>query len=186
MLYAVIFYFSPASVSPLSGDQRLYMLSGIVVATFLIPALFIYMLYQFKAIDNLQLDNQEERTLPLLVTTVVYGSFTYFFALQLTSLTAIYVILGSITVAVGLVMLINLFWKISAHSVGISGVVGSLIGINQKFGGGELFYPILVSIPVAGLLMSARLALNAHSPAQILAGCLLGLSISLGTVYWFF
>jgi membrane-associated phospholipid phosphatase len=65
-------------------------------------------------------------------------------------------------------------------------VVGSLIGINQKFGGGELFYPILVFIPVAGLLMSARLALNAHSPTQILAGCLLGLSISLGTVYWFF
>lgn len=184
MLYAVLFYFSPAAVSPLSGPLRLYVLGGIAIATFLIPALFIYILYQFEAITSLQLDNQRDRTLPLLVTTVVYGAFTYFFATQLGSITAVYLILGSITVAVGLVTLINLFWKISAHSVGISGVVGSLIGIHFKFAESELFYPILVSIPVAGLLMSARLALNAHTPLQILAGCTLGLCISLGAVYW--
>jgi len=184
VLYAVLFYFSPASVSPLSGTLRLYVLGGIAIATFLIPALFIYILYQFEAITSLQLDNRHDRTLPLLVTTIVYGAFTYFFATKLGSITSVYLILGSITVAVGLVTLINLFWKISAHSVGISGVVGSLIGIYFKFADSELFYPILVSIPVAGLLMSARLALNAHNPLQILTGCALGLSISLGAVYW--
>jgi hypothetical protein len=183
LLYAVIFYFSPAVVSPISGNLRLYMLAGIVVATLLIPALFIYILYQYDVVRDLHLDEQYERTLPFIVTTVIYGVFTYYFSLKLSELTAIYLILASITVVVALVTIIHLFWKISAHSVAISGVVGSLIGIQEKFAGSELFYPILVSILVAGLLMSARLSLNAHSPAQVLVGCLLGLLVGLGTVH---
>jgi hypothetical protein len=183
LLYAVIFYFSPAVVSPISGNLRLYMLAGIVVATLLIPVLFIYILYQYDVVRDLHLDEQYERTLPFIVTTVIYGVFTYYFSLKLSELTAIYLILASITVVVALVTIIHLFWKISAHSVAISGVVGSLIGIQEKFAGSELFYPILVSILVAGLLMSARLSLNAHSPAQVLVGCLLGLLVGLGTVH---
>jgi hypothetical protein len=185
MLYAVIFYFSPTAVGPLNGNIRLYMLAGIVISTFFIPVLFIYILYQFKAIESLQMENQRDRTLPFTLTTIIYGTFTYFFFWRLNSLTSIYLILGSITLAVGLVTIINLFWKISAHSVGISGLIGSLIGIHYKFADSELFYPILVFILIAGSLMSARLSVNAHNPSQILAGCALGLSISLGAVYWF-
>ncbi len=185
MLYAVIFYFSPTAVGPINGNIRLYMLAGIIIATFFIPVLFIYILYQFEAIGSLHMEEQKDRTLPFILTTLIYGTFTYFFFWRLSSLTSIYLILGSITVAVGLVTLINLFWKISAHSVGISGLVGSLIGIHYKFADSELFYPILVFILIAGLLMSARLSVNAHNPAQILAGCTLGLSVSLGSVYWF-
>ncbi|MBC7921397.1 MAG: hypothetical protein H7Z75_09950 [Ferruginibacter sp.] len=184
MLYAVIFYFSPVAVGPLNNQFRLLMLAGIVITTFLIPALFIYILYQAEAVGDLRLEDQRERTLPFLVTTVVYGTFTYFFYWKLDQLATISLVLGSITVAVALVTLINLFWKISAHSVGISGVVGSLVGIHYKFADTDLFYPILLAIVLAGWLMSARLSLNAHHPSQVLAGCLLGLGISFGTVWW--
>jgi len=207
ILYAVIFYFSPAVVSPISGNLRLYLLAGIAIATLFIPMLFIYILQQYEIGRDLHLVNGPERDqgnpgslepvsvdgeqalpgyngiLPFIVTTVVYGTFTYFFSLKLNELAVIYLILGSMTVVVALITIINLFWKISAHSVGISAVVGSLIGIQEKFAGSELFYPILVSILAAGLLMSARLSLNSHSPAQVLAGCLLGLLVSLGAVH---
>ncbi len=163
------------------------MLLGILIATFLVPALFIYILYQVEGsgVGSLALEEQRERTLPYVVTTVVYAAFTYFFSWRLSELSTIYLILGSITVAVALVTIINLFWKISAHSVGISGMAGSLIGIHYKYAESQLFYPILLSIVIAGMLMTARLSLNAHTPLQVMAGCLLGLFVSFGTVYWF-
>ena len=76
----------------------------------------------------------------------------------------------------------SLYWKISAHAAGISGTLGALIGIVIKFGSYELFYPIIAVILIGGLLIAARLHLNAHTPAQVIAGSFLGLIISLSVI----
>jgi membrane-associated phospholipid phosphatase len=95
------------------------------------------------------------------------------------------IVLASISLSLALVTLISVFWKISAHSVGISGIAGFLFGFYYKYADQQLFYPILAIILIAGLLMSARLALNAHNPMQIFVGALLGWSISFGAIYVF-
>jgi membrane-associated phospholipid phosphatase len=94
------------------------------------------------------------------------------------------VVLSSITFSIAIVTLITVFWKISAHSVGICGVIGFMFGFYQKYADPLLFYPILAIILLAGILMSARLYLNAHTPAQVFAGGLLGLTISFTTIYF--
>jgi len=49
-----------------------------------------------------------------------------------------------------------------------------------------LLIPLLLIVLISGLLLSARLYLNAHTPAQIIAGLACGLTISSLTVYFFF
>jgi membrane-associated phospholipid phosphatase len=59
------------------------------------------------------------------------------------------------------------------------------LGIAIKLAMPSLFYPVLVAILIAGFLMSARLHLNAHTPAQIIVGTILGFIVSLSVVIFF-
>jgi hypothetical protein len=95
-------------------------------------------------------------------------------------------ILWSITAVIFFVAIISLWWQISAHAAGIGGVIGALAGILIQFGETELFIPLLCLIFMAGYLIAARLALNAHTPAQVGLGFLLGIVLSLTSVYWLF
>ena len=160
----------------------------IFIGTLSVPALLIYYLYRSGFVQSLHLDTLADRRLPYFLTALVYTFITYLFAfrMQLVSTVApeIAVLLGSTTLSILLVGLISLYWQISAHSVGIAGVVGAIAGIIVKFGQTDLFLLMTGFIALAGLLASARLKLNAHTPAQIVAGLALGLGVSLGAVFW--
>ncbi|MCD6366826.1 MAG: hypothetical protein J7L46_04720 [Bacteroidales bacterium] len=79
-------------------------------------------------------------------------------------------------------LVINFFWKISLHLLGIGGVVGFILSY-------IFFFKVNILIVfVIGLLISAfvaasRLRLNAHSPAQVYTGFLLGIGLTMGTTY---
>lgn len=167
---------------------RLSLLVLIFVGTFGVPALLIYYLYRSGYVQTLYLTTLADRRLPFFLTAVVYTFLTFLFAfrMELISTVApeIAVLLGSITLSILLVGLISLYWQISAHSVGLSGGVGILAGILLKLGQTDLFIPLLLSVLLTGLVGSARLKLNVHTPAQIGAGVVLGLGVSLGAVFW--
>jgi membrane-associated phospholipid phosphatase len=57
--------------------------------------------------------------------------------------------------------------------VGIGGLSGTFVGLQFYTGLNQMHY-ILPGFILAGLLGVARLLLNAHSPAQVYAGFLLG------------
>jgi hypothetical protein len=84
-----------------------------------------------------------------------------------------------------LVSVITLFWKISVHSVSVNSMVGFLMAAMVSKVEPELLYPLLGSILAAGAVMSARLYLDVHSPAQVGWGCLLGFAISF-TATWIY
>ena len=167
---------------------RLSLLVLIFIGTFGVPALLIYYLYRSGLIQTLHLTTLADRRLPFFLTALIYMFLTYLFLfrMQLISTIApeIGILLGSIALSILLVGVISLYWQISAHSVGISGVVGILAGIILKSNLTELFIPLLLTILVTGLVCSARLKLNAHTPAQIGVGVMLGLIVSLVAVFW--
>lgn len=167
---------------------RLSLLVLIFVGTFGVPALLIYYLYRSGLVQTLQLTTLADRRLPFFLTALVYMLLTYLFSFKMDLISTIApeigVLLGSIALSILLVGIISLYWQISAHSVGISGVVGILAGVMLKFSLTELFAPLLLSVLLAGLVGSARLRLNAHNPAQIGAGVVLGLIVSLVAVFW--
>ena len=66
-----------------------------------------------------------------------------------------------------LTLLINRFWKISIHSMGVSGPAAALWANGNH-------YPFLM-ISFIVLVSYSRVILKAHTPAQVFAGALLGL-----------
>jgi membrane-associated phospholipid phosphatase len=77
-----------------------------------------------------------------------------------------------------LAAIITIKWQISAHLMGIGGLVGMLISFAYF-----LQMPLLVVISgiliVAGLVGFARLQLQAHKPSQVYAGFLSGVFLIL-------
>ncbi|MDB5242246.1 MAG: hypothetical protein JWP57_2871 [Spirosoma sp.] len=167
---------------------RLSLLVLIFVGTFGVPALLIYYLYRSGYVQTLHLTTLADRKLPFFLTAFIYAFLTVLFAYRMELISTIApeiaVLLGSITVSILLVGIISLYWQISAHTVGLSGVIGIIAGIMLKFSQSELFIPLLLSILLTGFVGSARLKLNVHTPAQIGAGFVLGLSVSLTVVFW--
>lgn len=190
-LLGILFFTSPSivGVDVLTPLIRLTLLGFICMTTFVVPALGIYYLYRAGYVKSLHLDDLADRKLPYFLTAFFYAFATYFFSYQLAPLSEIApeigIVLGSITVSIALVGLISLSWKISAHGTGIGGCVGAIFGIAVKFSENNLLYPFLIFLVLGGMLMSARLQLNAHTPAQVGAGALLGILVSGITVWWF-
>lgn len=184
LLYALLLYFTPSVFGMVNSAQQWFLLIRIFIATFMIPLLSIMLMFRVRSVSTLALDDKNERFMPFLITTLFYMLTTYLFVRQMQGYYTMIVVLSSITFSIALVTMITVFWKISAHSVGICGVVGFLFGFYRKYGDPELFYPILAVILVAGMLMSARLYVNAHSPAQVFAGGILGLITSFSAVYF--
>jgi hypothetical protein len=154
-LFSLLFWLSPSMMGVSNDEIRNKILILLVVCTFLIPMLSTYMLYRLGSIKSLHMEDRQDRIFPFISTTLFYGLTTYLFLKQLSSLYLIAVIVGFLT------------------------------GLYYHYAAIEFFYPLLIVILLAGLLMSARLYLNAHTPAQVLAGAAVGLGIGLGTILIF-
>ncbi|WP_234734484.1 hypothetical protein [Tellurirhabdus bombi] len=191
LLFGLLLFLTPGALGLGTSvfRLRLSLLLLIAITTFLVPALLIVFLHRLGFVESLHMEELRDRRLPYFVTAIMYAVSTVMFSYRLEQLSElapqIGIVLGSVTVSVALVALISLYWKISAHSVGISGMIGALTGIAIKSSEEVLFLPLLALIMLAGLLASARLHLNAHTPSQIGAGFGLGLAISLTAVIWF-
>jgi hypothetical protein len=189
-LFGILLYLAPSilGVDSFSGTLRISLLILIFIGTFGVPSLLIYYLFRSGYVRSLQLDTLDDRRLPYFLTAIVYTGLTFLFAFRMQLLSSIApgiaILLGSITLSILLVGLISIYWQISAHSVGIGGVVGIVAGIITKFGETDLVLVLAALIMLTGMVASARLRLNAHTPAQIGAGLMLGLSTSMMTVFW--
>ena len=81
-------------------------------------------------------------------------------------------------IAILLTAVINLETKISAHAVGVGGILGLLISISFLIQVDITFFYI-ATIIIAGIVGTARLVLDEHKPYQLYLGFLLGCSIQI-------
>ena len=188
-IFILVGFFSPLAIAPLNTLEGIRFLIGLIfLSTFFLPFLLValYIMIQNTkwTMKSFVMENSKERVFPFLVIGVFYSILIYFirYTPQLNEL--ILVVLACMTAAILVLALISNFWKISAHAVGISGMVVILAVINNKTPSSDLFYPLVVLIFLWGCLLSARLYLNAHTPLQILAGTILGVLVG-ATSYLF-
>jgi hypothetical protein len=142
------------------------------ICTFAIPLLIALLLVNRKVINSLEMETQKERNIPYAITII-------FFILTLTLLKKapvppiIYNFIIGATLSVMLAFIINLKWKISAHMIGIGGLVGALFCVASLL---EVYLlpQIVFALLIAGLIGSSRLLLKAHTPPQIYLGFVVG------------
>ena len=191
-LFAILFLITPelAGVSALELPGLGSLLLLIFLNTFVAPTIIIYYFYRLGIISTLHVDSLPERRLPYLASIIIYAIATYLFGWKLQPIAElapqIAILLGSVTISLIIVAVVSLFWKISAHATGMGGAIGILTSLIIRFEEHLLLTPLLIAILISGVLLSARLYLNAHTPAQIMAGFASGLAVSSATVYFFF
>ncbi|WP_324673392.1 hypothetical protein [Hymenobacter sp. GOD-10R] len=181
-LFYIICYQLPGVIlRPLMPD-RWVVLAVAFVFTFLLPSLLTATLHWLGRVESITLPDRRHRPLPFLLTAICFAAATLMFQHERDAFDPLLMhMMAGMTVAVLLTFLISLRWKISAHTVGVGGAVGFLSVLQMSALSGESGVWWLVSmILLTGAVMSARLALNAHTSAQVWAGLTLGVGVVLG------
>ena len=183
VLFAFLMFFGKG-MFPDKIEYQLTMLGFIFNFTFLLPFLIIYFLYSRKAISSLKIPTREERIVPFGIITICYTLLVFLFNQKLPSLYIFTQIMATIAITQAVCTIITTKFKISIHATALSGMLGVFLALEINLAELDLFVPILLSILGLGLTSSARLALNAHSPKQILYGCLVGFFINFSFIYF--
>jgi membrane-associated phospholipid phosphatase len=153
--------------------------------TFVLPAVNASLFRQLGGssptgwLTSMKMGNREERIVPFIIGSGLYVTIAVLFLYKLhfsTNFTKLMLIIAAMAVA-GTVA--TFFSKISIHSLGWAGLVGIVLPLNNATQG-TLLFPMVVVIVIAGLVMSARLRLNAHTPREVSIGGALGFIIGMG------
>ncbi|MDN5200662.1 hypothetical protein QQ008_04800 [Fulvivirgaceae bacterium BMA10] len=139
----------------------------------------------YPELKNLLMENKMDRIKPFLVVSMMYAFYAYFFFKGGRFNDIFGFAFTGMSITIFLLTIITYFWKISAHSAAVSGVIGVILAVNLKYPENQLLYPLMILVILAGTIMSARLYLNVHRPDEVLAGALLGLFINFGLIYLF-
>lgn len=154
-------------------NNKLITIALITIYTLIIPSFITLLLYFTKMIKSFEMNSQKERIIPYLFTIICYV-ITLYQLKQAPVPPIIYNFMLGATLSIMLAFIINIRWKISAHMIGIGGLVGALFCVAILL---EIYItPYLIgTIFIAGLIGSSRLVLKAHTPAQIYIGFFVGI-----------
>ena len=158
----------------LSINGKLYILAISFISGVIFPVSFMFFLLKSHVIKSFALETKEERTVPYLMTGVFYYFIFYLFK-EINLPPLFYIFVLNCTLLILVTLLINFWWKISAHMIAIGGIIGAFLGISIKFSI-NMIPVIALFLFISGFIGFSRLQLNAHNKAQIYGGFLLGLS----------
>ncbi|MBL7892668.1 MAG: phosphatase PAP2 family protein [Bacteroidia bacterium] len=145
----------------------------VFIATFVFPVLSSILLLIMGRIKSLEMESPEERRIPYLLTAIYYSLGYYMLTTKVPLPEQINLILLGANISVVLTMLINIKWKISAHTIGIGGLIGTLLGFGHQLQV-NVINELILAFLIAGLIGYARLRLHAHTQSQVYVGYLVG------------
>lgn len=146
----------------------------VIVSTMIAPGITALILKRMGEIKSLQMESRRERLLPFAITGFCYLAASVIIQNTLDNVNQlILIILAGAQLAILLALIISVFWKVSIHMIGIGGIVGTEILMMHlfHFSWDMVLYATLL---IAGLVGFARLKLEAHQPAEVLTGFILG------------
>lgn len=147
----------------------------LVINTIIMPLLSFFYLMKKNVFTSLFLEKTNERRIGIFILFIFHlMSYLLWRKLELpASLLAMFLgILTSLLAA----FIITPYFKVSLHTMAFGGIVGSLLGLYRVHG--FVDYSVLaLAILSLGIIMSARLVLNAHSTKEVNIGALSGLLI---------
>lgn len=142
--------------------------------TIILPMLTVLLLKRLGMVDDLGLNGRKERTIPYLITILCMGGTGVFLAMKGFPLWVVMFYAGG--ALAGLIeVIINNWWKISAHGAGVAGLVAMLVRMSHTpMVNPDVLTWLIVAVACAGLTGSARLWLGRHTLGQVLAGYAVG------------
>lgn len=167
---AMAFLISYMAIYP--TQMKLYLLLSIFLTTAVFPGAIIFLMARHKKGVDWELSDRRTRTLPFLIYIVVV-LVTDFFLFKMMMPFWLVAQLFGVAIAMLLALCINFFWKISAHMIGLGGLLGGIMGVSRIY----LLNPYGVFIAlllIGGIVGTCRLYLKKHTVFQVFDGFLLG------------
>ncbi|MBI5541293.1 MAG: hypothetical protein HY951_14600 [Bacteroidia bacterium] len=177
-----LFFHSGTYLETMNDDAKSFLYIILGFCTCVLPLLSLPLFIYRRVIKNINMDSRSERIMPAVFTLVFYF-LGYYMLNKLPIPTVITGFITSIVAMASFALLITIWWKISYHMMGLGGIIGALIALSIRMET-NLQYYIIGSILIAGIVSTARLRLNAHTPLQILAGLFLGIAVVFGFVFF--
>lgn len=184
-LWAFIWMFTFSYLKMLPIQAKLFVLVLVWVTTVFVPRMGINTFRVVMKWSHWQLSHREHRHLPYVLTVLGYSAC-------LTIMTKLNVpmfirgIVLSALVSQIICVVVNAWWKVSTHMVGMGGLVGALIAFSMLFFFNPVFL-LCVLLILSGMLGTARIILRQHTLAQVFVGFLIGFVCALVFVMisWF-
>ncbi|WP_348537114.1 hypothetical protein [Parabacteroides sp. PF5-9] len=162
--------FTYLSIYP--DKAKLLIIVGALLVTCIIPALFILLIIRTGGASDIELTDRRERVLPYLVIIASILLYTYYMYRMMMPNWLLLILIGGI-IALLIALCVNFVWKISAHSIGIGGLMGGVMGV-CRIHLMNPFWAFMLLFLIAGLVCSSRIYLKRHTPMQTYAGFGLG------------
>lgn len=175
--YAILTTLTLTFLSYAPAKAKLMVVLATVAITLAIPMTCIFILYQLKKVKTVSLNDRTDRTVPYIIATLCYIGLGFYLNTAHAPQWLLAFIGGAAAIAL-VNMAINLKWKISGHSAAMGGMCALIFFVTLR---GYLphpsHWPVIITVLIAGLVMTARLYLRCHTPAQIAAGFFTGATI---------
>jgi hypothetical protein len=173
LVFGLLFFGVPQATSlPEAFKVRIFYL--IVTATLLIPMILMLGLRWSGYVKSLHFEEKGDRRIPFLLVTLFYVLITYFLKEKTEFDPILWQGMGVITTAVALLTAVTYFWKMSAHLTGIGGVLAVTGILGFYFPSMTVAYFLVAFLVLGGVVASSRLYLDAHRPAEVYVGLLVG------------
>lgn len=169
---------------------RLDLVFLIFLSTFVIPGFAVLMMRTLGMVNSLQLETKQERIGPYIATGIFYLWIVRNFWDNPDIPTAYTGFVLGATMGLFIAFFLNLFSKISAHAVGMGGLLGMVLITMWLFSYGvftvnlgswgsfpmRMSTVLMLTILLCGLVGTSRLLLQAHEPRDLYGGYLVGLT----------
>ena len=173
-LFGIILFYFPHLTSIVELKDKIELVSTIFGLTALLPSLLVFILFKKKVISSMTLFKREDRYIPQLFSCFSYLGITAFLLYKYGLHNGLTLTLIANSISLIIITIVNHYWKISTHSSGAAGLLSASTVLYLK-GPSELFFNTYLIISVVSVTVCfARIYLKAHTPMQVLAGCVLG------------
>ena len=169
------YLFGRSSFADVFADKgNSILLIWLLIFSFFVPFLSVLMMKGLGLIKDLKMSDKTDRIGPYIIVGLLY--IVIFMNLKNNNSNIPYELaifsLGA-TIGIFAAFIINLFSKISMHTVGMGGFLAIiLICVSHSIANNE--YILILSVLAAGLVGSARLILGAHEPNEVYGGYVIG------------
>jgi hypothetical protein len=154
----------------------LFVLSAVFLCTYILPVCLSWMLYKMDRISSISHPTENDRRILLAFTAICFILVYYTFHKKMpSSAGSLNIFMLGINISIIATLITSLFTKISFHSVGVGGLLGTVIGL-MKYTQSYLFPWLIASFAIVILVGLARYKLKAHGAFEIYAGLIIGIA----------
>lgn len=145
----------------------------LIIFSFFVPLLSVFIMKALGLIKDFGMSDKSDRIGPYIITGMLYIVIFVNFNNNPTIPGELRIFSLGATIGLFMAFFINLFSKISMHTVGMGGFLAMVfIILARSYAGNE--YILVLAILIAGLVGTARMILAAHEAVDIYGGYFIG------------